>query len=162
MRILALDQASVTSGYAIFEDKALIEYGHFTASGNDLAKRLKEIRNKVSSLVDDYQIDEVVLEDIQLETHYANNVVTYKALAEVIGVITELLVEKHIKFSLIGSGTWRSNLGINAKSRTDCKAKAQAYVKRIYDIEATEDTCDAICIGTYKVSDGKIGGHDWS
>jgi hypothetical protein len=47
-------------------------------------------------MVKEYNIDAVVLEDIQLETTVGNNVAVYKILAEVIGVITELLTEMKI------------------------------------------------------------------
>jgi hypothetical protein len=47
-----------------------------------------------------------------MEKGVGNNVVTYKALAEVIGVITELLAELKIPFKIIPSSTWRSGLNI--------------------------------------------------
>ena len=47
MTILALDQASRTSGYAVFCDDQLIDSGKFTFEDTDIAKRLMKIRNKV-------------------------------------------------------------------------------------------------------------------
>ena len=47
-----------------------------------------------------------------MEKGVGNNVVTFKALAEVIGVITELLVELKIPFKIIPSSTWRGGLDI--------------------------------------------------
>ena len=65
-RLLALDQSSRTSGYAIFEDGKLLTYGKFTYDDADFGVRLEKIRNKVENLIHDYQIKEVVFEDIQL------------------------------------------------------------------------------------------------
>ena len=86
MKILALDQASQTSGFAIIEDGHLLESGAFTFTGS-LPQRLVKIRKKVQELIQLNNVNKVVLEDIQLER---GNVVTYRALAEVIGVLQEL------------------------------------------------------------------------
>ena len=58
--LLALDQSSHTTGYAIFKDGKPIVISHFDAKGKDLGDRLEWIRNKVISLIDEYDIDEVV------------------------------------------------------------------------------------------------------
>ena len=64
MRLLALDQASRTSGYAVFDDDELITYGTFTYEDEDIGIRLHKIREKVRGLIDTHSIDYVVLEDI--------------------------------------------------------------------------------------------------
>lgn len=63
-RLLALDQSSRVSGYAIFYDGKLEDYGKFEFTDNDLGIRLLKIRQKVDGLIDKYNINEVVLEDI--------------------------------------------------------------------------------------------------
>lgn len=47
-KLLALDQSSKTSGYAVFYDKELKYYGHFTFEDDDLGDRLYKIRKKVN------------------------------------------------------------------------------------------------------------------
>ena len=89
MKILALDQASQTSGFAIIEDEHLLESGTFTFTGS-LPQRLVKIRKKVQELIQLNNVNRVILEDIQLER---GNVITYRALAEVIGVLQELFAE---------------------------------------------------------------------
>ena len=59
-RILALDQASRTTGWAVFEDKNLVTFGKFTATEEDIGERLYEISRHVERLILDYNIDEVV------------------------------------------------------------------------------------------------------
>ena len=51
-KILALDQSSRTSGYAVFENNNLIASGHFTFTDDDFGVRLYKIRNKIISLID--------------------------------------------------------------------------------------------------------------
>lgn len=42
--ILALDQASHTTGYSIFQDNKPIKVSHFNAKGTDFADRLVSIK----------------------------------------------------------------------------------------------------------------------
>ena len=120
MTILALDQASIISGYSIFCDNQLIDSGTFSCNSSTiLSKRLVKIRDKIKDLINAYCIEYVILEDIQLETKIPNNVKTYKALAEVIGVITELLEELKIPFEIVSPSSWRSVIGIQGKKRQE-------------------------------------------
>jgi len=86
--ILALDQASVTSGWALFKDGRLEGFGHFSFTDDNLGVRLTKIRDRVKRLCTEYEVDEVVYEDIQLQSNVGNNVQTFKVLAEVYGVLT--------------------------------------------------------------------------
>ena len=44
MKLLALDQASHTTGYAIYEEGNPVIISHFNAKGKDIAERLVSIR----------------------------------------------------------------------------------------------------------------------
>jgi hypothetical protein len=48
MRVLALDQASRTSGWAVFDEGKLVTFGKFTAEQTEVGDRLHFIRAKVS------------------------------------------------------------------------------------------------------------------
>lgn len=163
MKILALDQSSRISGYAIFNNNKLEKSGTFTARAKDIDQRLEQIRIWVKTLIKAEDIEKVVLEDIQLENNIGNNVITYKMLAEVIGVITELLVELGLEYEIIAPSVWRKKLSLWAPNRAMCKQKAKDYVLAKYNLRTTEDTCDAICIGeaTLNSSQKQIG-FDWS
>ena len=64
--LLALDQASRVSGYAIFNgDGELVTYGTFHTYQDDIGERLVTIKNKVAELIEEYNIGEVIMEDIQ-------------------------------------------------------------------------------------------------
>lgn len=148
MRLLALDQASRTSGYAIFEDDKLIKYGSFTFTDEDFGKRLVKIINKVAELIQEYKIDEIAIEDIQLQGKDIQNVKVYRALAEVRGVLEEYFTRNKIKYQIISSNTWKSELNIKGASREVQKKNAQKYVVENYGLKVSEDISDAICIGT--------------
>ena len=152
MRILALDQASRISGWAIFEDDNLEQYGKIDVSqyGN-LGDRLHIIREEVEHLIDDKHIDMVFLEDIYMDGQKVNNVQTFKALAEVFGVLYELCISMDIPVEAVLAGTWKSTLGIKGKTRPEQKRAAQAWVEQTYGNKPTQDECDAICIGAHAI-----------
>jgi Holliday junction resolvasome RuvABC endonuclease subunit len=164
--LLALDQASITSGYAVFKDGALVAYNKFTFD-DDIGERLVKIRKKVISLIEEYDINEVAFEDIQMQSNVANNIQTFKALSEVFGVIQELITELGIKYTVVPSATWKSTLGIKGRTRPEQKRNAQEYVLNAYGVKAVQDVCDAICIGTHLLKRPGVGtisteGFDWA
>ena len=125
MRVLALDQASRTSGWAVYDNGKLFKYGKFSATHTDVGDRLYYIRKQIIKLIDDFNIDEVIFEDIQLQDNKINNVATFKALAEVFGVVYELLVELKIPREAVLSTVWKSKLGIKGYDRSAQKKAAQ-------------------------------------
>lgn len=152
--ILALDQASRTTGYAVFQEGKLIASGTFTYDDSDFSLRLVKIRNKVISLIEEYNINKILLEDIQLQGQ-TNNVTTYKALAEVLGVLEELARELNIPHELVHSQTWKSTLGIKGRDRATQKRNAQAFITEVYGLKVSQDQSDAICIGTHYIKSTK-------
>lgn len=142
--LLSFDQASKTTGWAVFKDGKLQDYGKFTLEDENIGVRLMKFRIKVEELIDTYSPDEVVFEDIQEQ----NNILTFKVLAQVQGVMMELLNFLKIPYTIILASTWKSTLGIKGKTRPEQKRNAQQYVLNHYEVKATQDESDAICIGT--------------
>lgn len=165
-KILALDQASRTTGWAVFDDNTLLEYGKFTVSEDDIGERLYSIKDHVQKLISKYKINEIVFEDIQLQNNVINNVQTFKVLAEVFGILEELFTELKIPHSAVLASSWKSTLGIKGKTRPEQKKNAQLYVEQTYKAKATQDESDAICIGSHylakKLKPVSDVGFDWS
>lgn len=145
--MLALDQSSQTSGWAIFKDGELFNYGKFTVSDQNIGIRLHLIKTKIEELIDDYDVDELIYEDIYLDGQRVNNVQTFKVLAEVFGVVSELAVSRQLPHQAVLAGTWKSILGIKGKTRAEQKRNAQAFVESRIGKKPTQDEADAICIG---------------
>ena len=164
-KLLALDQSSRITGWAIFADGKLEKHGKFDAEAHSstIAERLNYIRNKVRTLIEDNDITEVILEDIQMQGNVVNNVQTFKTLAEVFGVISELLVEMKIPQSAVLASSWKSALGIKGRARAEQKRAAQEWVVTTYGVCPTQDECDAVCIGSYKAkTKDAVEGFDWA
>lgn len=152
--ILALDQSSRVSGYAVFKNNQLIMSGTFSVTDDSIPSRLVKIRTKVKDLINQYNIDKIILEDIQLQTQ-TNNVTTYKALAEVLGVLEELSAELGIPHETIFSTSWKAGLNIKGRDRATQKKNAQLFVSENYNLKVSQDESDAICIGTYYIKQKK-------
>ena len=160
MRVLALDQSSRITGYAFFEDGKLIKSGIIKLTNNDLGTRLVQLRDKVVEYINEWNIEYIIYEDIQLQGQSINNVETFKVLAEVIGNFEELFTELNIPHEAVLSTVWKSAVGVKGRYRADQKKNAQLLVKQTYALEVSEDESDAICIGMYFCN--KKPTFDWS
>lgn len=160
MKILAIDQASQTSGWAIFENKELVEYGKVVFSDDDFIHRISKLRLWLNEFIDDNQIERVVLEDIQMqvdkETHqkvYGEgnivNVETFKKLAGLQAVLHELCISKEIPVDIYHSSAWKSTCGIMGQHRQEQKRSAQLYIQNKYNVKVIQDIADAICLGEH-------------
>ena len=155
-KLLALDQSSKITGWAIFADGKLEKFGKIELDNPDLGVRLNQLRGRIRKLVEDNSIDEIVMEDIQLQ----QNVQLFKTLAEVFGVLYELFTEMRIPNSAVLASSWKSTLGIKGKDRAAQKRNAQQYIINTYNQKPTQDECDAICIGLHYLANQNP--NDWS
>jgi len=144
MNILAIDQSTINTGFAIFIDNHLKKSGCYKPHG-DLFTRINQTKNYIKELIEDNDINFVFIEDIQ----YQKNQKTYKILAGLQYVIIDLLIELNIQFEIIPPSVWKSWNGIKGRKREQQKRNTIEKVKEIYGKEALEDEADAICIGLY-------------
>ena len=161
MNLLALDQASHTTGYAIFKNDKPIVISHFNAKGKDIGERLVSIRQTILKLIEDNDIDMVAFEDIQLQNNVVQNVKTFKMLAEVFGVIQETLQEIGMDYYIIPPTVWKSTVKIAVKGRETEKRLAQKYIVDNYGVSCTEDEADAACIGVHVIQK-ENSSFDWA
>lgn len=163
-KFLALDQSSRITGYAIFENAKLIDYGKFSVNDDDIGIRLMKIRQEVEQLIKYHKVEEVVFEDIQMQSNVVNNIQTFKILAEVFGVIYELVTELDLPNTAVLASSWKSTLQVKGRTRPEQKRNAQALVEKTFNIKPTQDECDAICIGLHHILNPsiKIESFDWS
>ena len=157
IRVLALDQATQISGWAIYDDKNLVAYGKIDFTQTNVFERISKIRQWLINMIETWRIDRVAIEDIQLQKfagkngHIESAVTTYKVLAQLQGALLVTCFESNIPCSVIHTATWRAHCKITAKSRADQKRAAQLYVQNKFDKNVTQDEADAICIGSYMV-----------
>lgn len=150
-RILAFDQASITSGWAVFDDTKLITYGKWSSDGARSTERIAQTKYWIASMIEKFKPDEVIFEDIQLQKFGEGGeaVLTFKKLAHLQGVLKNYCYEKGMPYQVIPSATWRAHSEIKGRARTDKKKSAQLKIKNLYDVHVTQDEADAILLGKY-------------
>jgi len=165
MRYLSLDNALAISGWAIFEDKQLVKHGVFRTSATDsLGKRLSDIYWEISNLIDIEHIDFVFFEDCQQQLN--RNVQTFHKLSMVKGIIEFTCFQENKESSCLSPSRWRSILKNKfnfkfGRTRIEQKRKAKEFVKKHFEVEATEDECDAICLGYAGILDKESAKTAW-
>ena len=76
---------------------------------------------------------------------------TFKILAEVFGVVHELVTELDMDYTTVPPIVWKATFKIAGKGRAKEKKLAQEYVFNTYGIRCTEDEADATCIGAHVI-----------
>lgn len=155
MKILALDLSTHSSGWAIFEEGKLIDYGCFTSASTDLIKRIKVMTEGVKTIIDKYtNITKVIAEEVRPEgTGYGvGNLKTHRALMFLQAAIAFMIHDnyKDLKIEYIYPSSWRASIGIKTGrgiKRTTLKQKDIEFVKEKWNIDVNDDEADAICIG---------------
>ena len=146
MRLISFDQASVVTGYAIFEDGQYIDSGVIKKSKDmPIADRVPAMALTICKKIKESNVDYVIIEDIQNQS----SVKTVIDLARLQGGIIMYCANKGIPIKIYHPSTWRSTLQFvqGSKTKRDAlKEQATEYVKGLgFDI-SSEDESEAICI----------------
>lgn len=154
MQLLSLDLSTKSSGWAVFEDGKLLDYGCITASSTDLINRIHKMTNEINSLVlNKYKINKIIVEEVRPEGGYGvGNQKTHKALMWLQAAIAIFIHDTYpeIEIEYIYPSSWRASLGIkNGRGikRQTLKEADMEFVKNKYRINVNDDIADAICIG---------------
>lgn len=154
-RIIALDQATQTTGYSIFDGDKLIKYGTFKAKGAEEIERDASVKEWLLSLIAEWKPDCVGIEGVQLQSGgptIANQeigVTTLITLARLQGILMLTCAEQKIDYKVCHTATWREHCKVKGRTRTDKKRSMQLLVEQWYQIKVSEDEADAIGIGRY-------------
>ena len=153
-RVLALDAATNTTGYSIFDNGELVSYGIYKTDGSkNTTQRINEVKKWLQAMIQEIQPDFIGIENIQLQNYGNSNsfqVETYRALANLQGVLIDTIFEASIDYDLVYATQWRKYCDVgDGKGRENKKKQAQDKVKLWYKQDCTQDEADAICIGKY-------------
>ncbi len=155
MRILSLDLSTKSSGWAVFEDGELKDYGCVTSASTDLIKRIQIMTSAIQEVMNKYdQIDKVIAEEVRPEGrgYGVGNLQTHRALMWLQAGIAFMIHDnfKKVKLEYIYPSSWRASIGIKTGrgvKRTTLKEKDIEFVKDKWGYEVNDDEADAICIG---------------
>ena len=151
-KILSLDQALNLTGFAIYDNKELILHGTFNLKDikgdNSVEEKVSNVKKFLEKIIADYEIDLVVLEDVQSQV----NVNTFKQLAWLQGTLINFLYERKYCHLIVKPSEWRSIIGFNGRKRVDQKQSAKDIVFKLFSKDVSEDEADAILIGLASIT----------
>lgn len=146
--LIALDESTTCTGYAVFNDSELIKHGLFALKSKDVLERVSYIMEEIEKLIKTYKPDNMVIEDVQITM----NAATAKSLLGLQFMIEVYAHRNNISCETYRTTKWRKILGLSNSRSLDRKAKKQEtidYVKDKYGIDILkDDESDAIAIGT--------------
>lgn len=151
MVYLALDQALVTTGYSLFQDDKLLDYGIFNVSaGKPLDARLGEYWKHLNTLLksSDKRFDYIFFEDTQKQ----QNTETFRKLCYVESATILWCYFNELKYKILSPSHWRSvikdSCGVTfGRKREEQKQVAIDFVKKQFNKDVTSDEADSICLG---------------
>lgn len=144
MKTIAFDQATLHTGWSVFEGSSLKDYGLLDASNAPC--RLTGMADLICRKIDEVQPTSVVIED----TAYQSNANVYKVLCQLQGTIIGHCVERGIPYRILAPTVWRKKIGFEQGNlrRHELKQLAVDYVKNRFGISVSDDVAEAVCIGT--------------
>ena len=146
--LIALDESTTCTGYAVFNDSELIKHGLFALKSKDVLERVSYIMEEIEKLIKTYKPDNMVIEDVQITM----NAATAKSLLGLQFMIEVYAHRNNISCKTYRTTKWRKILELSNSKSLDRKAKKQEtidYVKNKYGIDVLkDDESDAIAIGT--------------
>lgn len=151
-RLVAIDNATHNAGVSVFDDNKLVYYHLYKYEGDTITRMVANRLFLEKEVIDNWQADMVVLEDIQ----YQNNINTFKTLAMLLGSSLVSCAAKGVKTETSLSKVWRSHFMINGKTRIEQKKQAIDKVKVMYDIDVNDDVAEAILLGKYAVDSLRV------
>lgn len=145
-RVIAFDQATERFGLSVYDGGELVFFNLYNYVGH-VADRLAQIKNFVQNIViKEWKPDYIVMEDIQYQY---GNVLTYKILAMLLGVLETVCTEEKIPYEVVSPNVWRKYAGTCGKTRLQEKQMSVALVKEKYGVRVNDDVAEAILIGRY-------------
>lgn len=148
MKILGLDMSTQKTGYAIFCDKELVEYGCIeilSTQEKDWRNRITYMAGKLGEIMRENHIDKVYIEDVP---PIINNSQTVKTLGALQGIVLGVMGVFGVDVEFIPVETWKNKVNINLthskeynqakkdlkwnkKDLEKLKGKAKAYEKKM-------------------------------
>ena len=143
MKVLALDQGTLISGFAYFNGTNLVKHGVITANKSDeYWIRLQYMRNKIERLIKTHKPDYVVIEGITMQRDQQTTI----KLGQLQGVIMGAAFSNNIPVDILLPTHWRKLNGFKqggGVKRAELKQQAFDMVQREYlpplDAEIVEE-----------------------
>ena len=143
LRIISFDQSTRATGFCIMEmgTARIIESGVILPKKNDeTIDRIIYTIKRCLNLVRTHEVAFVFIEGVQNQ----RNPKVFEVLAKLAGSLEIMLYESGYLVNVVKASEWRRRVGIKSRKRAAVKKEAIDMGKELYNIEPTEDECEAI------------------
>lgn len=163
-RILVIDQATIKTSYNIIEivngkPKWICCSVIKIKTTDDVIHRINELYDKLSDIIDEYNIDTLVLEEVPVSRKTNLNVSI--VLLKLLGIMELLACRKKIKVEIMNVAFWKNTSGIKSRTRAEQKKESiQLALKRFPAYKSiivdSDDCSDALNMGYAFLKNKKI------
>ena len=148
MKVLAFDQATKVTGYAVMNGGKLSRHGTISVRPSlDILSRMYMMTRMICDVINEERPDAVYFEGVES----VRNERTMIYLANLQGMCLHSTHEDGYEVGTFDPTVWRHELGFavgRGVKRADNKAEAVRYVRDTYGVECGDDEAEAICIAT--------------
>lgn len=167
--IMGLDPSTTSTGYAIFNERGLCSYGVIKSDGEDWRDRLVNQGLKLKEIIEKYNPEKIIMEDVPLK---ANNAKVLVVLGAVQGFIYGIAASYAIPVQFILPSEWRSPLGLydgtrEGTKRKELKRKSIEKANELFGLNLVwispsskknmDDISDAILLAYSQIKQRKFG-----
>lgn len=155
MRYLGLDLSTVSTGWAVFDDDKLVNYGKICPSASMAPiEKMRFIANEIGYTVGKHVPNKVIIEDV----FYGKCFLTTKVLNRLAGAVVYSILESGIRVEVgfVMPTAARKYMGLLSKSPEEKKKPSKSLIVRAVNAKfgtnfrlADNDMADAAVIGYY-------------
>ncbi len=163
-RVLVIDQATIKTSYNIIEivngkPKWICCSVIKIKTTDNVIHRINELYDKLSDIIDEYNIDTLVLEEVPVSRKTNLNVSI--VLLKLLGIMELLACRKKIKVEIMNVAFWKNTSGIKSRTRAEQKKESiQLALKRFPAYKSiivdSDDCSDALNMGYAFLKNKKI------
>ena len=154
MKILSIDASTKSTGWAVYEDSQLKDYGCITSSSTDLFKRIHKMVDEIAEILKkEKDIKKIILEEVRPDDIGSrSNLATHKALMFLQGAIAMMVHDNfsNIIIEYLYPSEWRKCCKIKTGRgvvRETVKQRDVRFVEETFGLKVNDDIADAIGIG---------------
>lgn len=155
-KVLSIDQSTRCTGWACFIGGIYLDSGIIDMSKSKLEtnERSFEMAKSIWKVIKKFKPTHLILEDVQQQS----NAKTMIILARLSGMVIGYAEAHGVKTHILQPAKWRAALSYSQGSkvkRAELKQQSIDYVKEHFNLDLTEDECEAIAegIAAHKIFD---------
>lgn len=138
MVIMGIDASTTSSGWSIFNNGKLVDYGVIKPKGSDWRGRLIAQGPEIRKIIKKYRPDKIYMEDVPLKK--SGGSMTLVILGAVQGAILGIAASYGVEIDFLSPSQWRSEVGLfdgtrKGTERSELKKHSIELVNKLFGLE---------------------------